>query len=135
MLAETGRRVVLIGSEDERMVCELIAGMASGRDIEVTAGELSLREVLALIAVAERVITNDSAPLHLAESVGTPVTAVFGPTVPEFGFGPRREHSTVVRIEGLRCQPCRIHGSRHCPIGTHECMMKITPQDVIASGT
>ena len=32
---------------------------------------------------ARVLVTNDSAPLHLATAVGTPVVAIFGPTVPE----------------------------------------------------
>ena len=54
------------------------------------AGELSLRTSAALIQRAAALVTNDSAPLHLATAVGTPIVALFGPTVPEFGFGPRR---------------------------------------------
>ena len=49
----------------------------------------SLRASAALIARAAVLVTNDSAPLHLATAVGTPVVALFGPTVPAFGFGPR----------------------------------------------
>jgi heptosyltransferase-2 len=130
-LAASGRRVILAGSADERAICEEIARSVSTERVEITAGELSLVELLALIALAEHVITNDSAPLHIAESVGTPVTAIFGPTVPEFGFGPRREHSSVLGISGLDCRPCRIHGSRRCPIGTHECMTRITADDLL----
>ena len=54
------------------------------------AGELGLRASAALIRRAAALVTNDSAPLHLATAVGTPIVALFGPTVPEFGFGPRR---------------------------------------------
>jgi heptosyltransferase-2 len=130
-LAAAGKKVILAGSVEERSICEEIARSVPIQGVEISAGELSLAELLALIALAEHVITNDSAPLHIAESVGTPVTTIFGPTVPEFGFGPRREHSSVVGISGLACRPCRIHGSRLCPIGTHECMSRITADDVL----
>jgi heptosyltransferase-2 len=129
-LADEGARVVLAGSEGERPLCTEIAGR-SGSSVDVVAGELSLAELLALIAIASRVITNDSAPLHLAESVGTPVTAIFGPTVPEFGFAPRGAGSAIVEIGALPCRPCRIHGSNVCPIGTHECMRRIDAEEVL----
>jgi len=130
-LLRMGKRVVLIGSNGELEICRRIASLARLPEEDLLCGALSLTELVALIALAERVITNDSAPLHIAESVGTPVTAVFGPTVPEFGFGPRRAGSSVVGRDDLPCRPCRIHGSRRCPIGTHECMTSITAADLL----
>ena len=121
-LRREGKRVILIGSGGERELCERIAGKAGMGEEDIACGILSLPEVLALISMARRVVTNDSAPLHLAESVATPVTAIFGPTVPEFGFGPLRPHSSVVERRDLSCRPCGIHGGDRCPIGTHECM-------------
>jgi heptosyltransferase-2 len=125
--------VLLIGAPDERRDCDAIADAAGLPSTENLAGELSLGDLLALISIASRVISNDSAPLHLAESVGTPVTAIFGPTVPELGFGPIGERSGVVQIDGLACRPCRIHGSDRCPIGTHECMTRITTDVLLAA--
>lgn len=132
-LRERGYRVVLSGAQSERVICQRIAEGAGIPGHDIVAGELSLPEVLALISLAERVITNDSAPLHLAESVGTPVTALFGPTVPEFGFGPRAAASTVVELRDLACRPCGIHGGRDCPIGTHACMVGIDSDMVFES--
>lgn len=134
-LSARGYYVLLAGSPAERELCETIAERASLEHGRVLCGELSLRELVALIAMAGRVVTNDSAPLHLAESVGTPVTAIFGPTVPEFGFGPQAGRSSVIQVEGLPCRPCRIHGSRRCPIGTHVCMTSITAERVVADVT
>ena len=88
-LREEGCRVVLAGSGGERKLCEQIAEMAGLSTWSMLCGVLTLAELVALISMAERVVTNDSAPLHIAESLGTPVTSIFGPTVPEFGFGPR----------------------------------------------
>ena len=34
--------------------------------------------------------------MHLAEAVGVPVVALFGPTVETFGYFPSLEHSKVV---------------------------------------
>jgi heptosyltransferase-2 len=134
-LIARGGRVVLAGSQSERHLCEAIADKVQSPHCHVTAGELSLGDLLALISLAERVFTNDSAPLHLAESVGTAVTAMFGPTVPQFGFGPRGERSVVVEVNDLACRPCRIHGSQACPIGTHECMTRISAEQVVAAGS
>jgi heptosyltransferase-2 len=132
-LRAQGCRVVLVGSRGERDVCEKIAEMVGLSTWSMLCGVLTLAELVALISMAERVVTNDSAPLHIAESVGTPVTAIFGPTVPEFGFGPRAAHSSLVDAGELPCRPCGIHGSRRCPIGTHECMTSIGAAEVLAT--
>ncbi len=132
-LHERERKVLLIGSGGELELCRRIAVEGGLPPENVLCGTLSLEETLALVAIAGRVITNDSAPLHLAESVGTPVTAIFGPTVPEFGFGPLAEASRTLEIGELPCRPCGIHGGNRCPIGTHECMRGISPERVLLS--
>src|ERR1051325_8007626 len=52
-------------------------------------GSLTLRQSAEVILRAAVLVTNDSAPLHFAQAVGTVTVAIFGPTVPAFGFGPR----------------------------------------------
>jgi ADP-heptose:LPS heptosyltransferase len=65
---------------------EIVAACPPGRALDAT-GRLSLLASAELIRRARLLVTNDSAPLHLASAVGTPTLAVFGPTVPAFGFG------------------------------------------------
>ena len=95
------------------------------------AGKLSLLESADLIGRCAVLVTNDSAPLHLGMAMRTPVIALFGPTVPRFGFGPRGKHDEVVEQHGLACRPCSIHGGKSCPIGTFDCMRRITPEIVL----
>ena len=66
--------------------------------------------------------------MHMATAVGTPVVAIFGPTVQGFGFSPLGK-SIVVEKE-LRCRPCSLHGSDSCPKGHFECMKKINADEV-----
>jgi heptosyltransferase-2 len=97
------------------------------------AGQLGLRASAALLARAAVLVTNDSAPLHLATAVGTPVVAVFGPTVPGFGFGPRGPTDRVVEHPSLACRPCSAHGPQVCPLGHHRCMREISVEAVAAA--
>jgi heptosyltransferase-2 len=69
--------------------------------------------------------------MHLAVAVATPVVAIFGATVPEYGFAPRGAHDIVIETKGLKCRPCSIHGGDMCPIKTFECMLAITPEFVV----
>jgi heptosyltransferase-2 len=63
--------------------------------------------------------------MHLANAVGTKVIAIFGATVPEFGFYPYGTHDTIFQTNGLKCRPCSVHGGNRCPIKTFVCMNKI----------
>jgi heptosyltransferase-2 len=116
--------VVVVGGPPDRALAETVARRAPGR-ILVAAGALSLRESAAVLRRATALVTNDSAPLHLATAVGTPVVAIFGPTVPAFGFGPLRPEDLVVEHPGLDCRPCSHHGPKVCPLGHHRCMTEV----------
>lgn len=94
-----------------------------------TIGELPDR--LARLAV---LVTGDSGPLHVAEAVGTPVVALFGPTTEHFGFRPWRPESRVVE-RALPCRPCHVHGGNRCPLGHHACMRSIDVADVLDAVT
>ena len=128
--------VVAIGSRDDaglgtEIVRALEAVGRSGSRAVSACGQLSLQESVALIARAAILVTNDSAPLHFASAVGTPIVAVFGPTIPEFGFGPRGPHDRVVEVDGLPCRPCSHHGPPACPLGHHLCMKSLRVEDVL----
>jgi heptosyltransferase-2 len=109
-----------------------VAAAAAGR-AHSAAGVLGLRASAALIARAVVLVTNDSAPLHLATAVGTPIVAVFGPTVPAFGFGPRGARDRVIEHPSLPCRPCSTHGPQVCPLGHHRCMREVSVESVAAA--
>jgi len=121
---------VIIGSSNERDLSEEII---SRLDFPVlnTAGELDLKELIALLELGRAVISSDSGPMHIAAAVGTPVVAIYGSTVPEFGFAPFRCRGEVVQIEEeLDCRPCHPHGRKSCPRKHFRCMNDIRPDMV-----
>jgi heptosyltransferase-2 len=122
-------RVVVIGADADRPLAEDIIGATKGQAIDAT-GKLSLLASAELIGRAAVIVTNDSAPLHLASAMNTPTIAVFGPTVPEFGFGPLADSSAVVGRDDLACRPCDRHGPQKCPLGHWRCMREISPEQV-----
>jgi heptosyltransferase-2 len=121
--------VVVVGSKDDVELAQAVTAIAPGR-IHSAAGALSLRAAAALIKRAAVLVTNDSAPLHLATAVGTPVVALFGPTTPSFGFGPRGARDRVLELEGLSCRPCSSHGPQVCPLGHHHCLQQLPVEEV-----
>ncbi|HEX5971706.1 MAG TPA: lipopolysaccharide heptosyltransferase II, partial [Gemmatimonadaceae bacterium] len=87
-------RVVVLGSGNDSPLADAIM-TAEPSAIDAT-GQLSLLAAAELIGRCGVVVTNDSAPLHLASAMGTPTVAIFGPTVPDFGFGPLAPRASVV---------------------------------------
>lgn len=130
MLVSDGYQIILMGSKDDVPLCEEVKLLSGVSHVHNFAGKLSILQSAELIRRCSVMVSNDSAPMHLSVSVGTPVVAIFGATVPAFGFAPRGEHDIVVETRGLSCRPCSIHGGATCPINTFECMNKITPERV-----
>lgn len=125
-------RIAIIGSNADSTLAKQIMD-AVPRDAVIDAtGSLPLLSSAELIGRAQAIVTNDSAPQHLASAMGTPTVAVFGPTVPEFGFGPMAERHAVAGHDGLTCRPCHRHGPQKCPLGHWRCMRELTP-DYISS--
>jgi len=134
-LAAQAPVVVVGGPEDAALGEEIVRAVegSQGRSRAANAcGKLTLRQSAALIGRAELLVTNDSAPLHVATAMGTPIVAVFGPTLPEFGFGPLRSGDVALGVAGLACRPCSRHGPPRCPLGHHRCMRDLAP-DVVAT--
>ncbi len=127
-LAARGRGVI-VGGRDDSTLARQIVEATSGAAIDTT-GKLSLLASAELIGRATCLVTNDSAPQHLASAMNTRTVAVFGPTVPEFGFGPLADDSVVVGHPALACRPCDRHGPRECPLGHWKCMRELTPATV-----
>jgi heptosyltransferase-2 len=130
LLIRSGYGVVLIGSREERVLCGELMNSIGSPNVLNGAGEFSLLESAELIRRCGLIVSNDSAPVHLAGAMRVPTVAIYGATVPRFGFAPRGRQDSIVEREGLACRPCGIHGGPQCPIGTFECMLSISPEQV-----
>ena len=124
-------RMVVLGSPDDAALAEEVR-LAAGDAAFSAAGALTLLGSAELIRRCSLVVTNDSAPQHLASAVGTPTITMFGPTVPQFGFGPLSDGSMTVGLDSLACRPCDRHGPRRCPLRHWKCMREISADDVAA---
>lgn len=123
-------RLVVIGAAGDAPLAAAIR-TAVPTCIDAT-GALTLLGSAALLARARVLVTNDSAPLHLASAMNTPTVALFGPTVPALGFGPLAERSVSMGIT-LSCRPCHAHGPQQCPLGHWQCMRTLSPAAVAES--
>jgi heptosyltransferase-2 len=118
LLSERGFGILLIGSKEERPLCERIQPRENFINL---AGETSFLESAAVLEKCELLVCNDSGAMHIANAVKTDVVAFFGPTVRAIGYFPYREEDIVLETN-LECRPCSSHGSDRCPLGHHNCM-------------
>ena len=130
--ASQGYGVVLLGSSADAELGEQVQKQV---DVELLnlIGKTDLLLSAGVIANLDLLVSNDSAPLHMASATGTPVVAVFCATVPEFGYGPWRVKSEVVGVDGLSCRPCARHGGMKCPTGTHACQKNLLASTVVGA--
>lgn len=128
-LHNSGYKLVFIGGESERDLCQAIIDTAEIPSIN-TAGRLSLLQSAALLRKCRLLVSNDSGALHLANAMRTTVYAFFGPTVKDLGYYPYRENDHVFETN-LSCRPCGSHGHQRCPLGHHNCMKMIKVESVL----
>ena len=129
-LARSGARTVVLGSAAEREAAACVVAATDGR-AESAAGELDLQASGAVLRRCRVLVSGDTGPMHLATAVGTPVVALFGPTVELFGFFPYHARATILE-RPLACRPCSSKGGPHCPLGHHRCLTDIMPEEVMA---
>ncbi|MDQ7798564.1 MAG: glycosyltransferase family 9 protein [Candidatus Edwardsbacteria bacterium] len=122
--------IVVVSDKSDRLAVEEIINK-SKTSVTNLCGQLDLAQLTYVLSKAKLLVTNDTGAMHIAEAAGTPVVAIFGPTVRQFGFAPWRAESRVIETE-LDCRPCALHGSRQCPQGHFNCMKLITADQVLA---
>ncbi|MDO9069228.1 MAG: glycosyltransferase family 9 protein, partial [Deltaproteobacteria bacterium] len=121
--------IVIVGDKNDRAIAEEII-KASGANAINLCGLLDLAQLIYVLSKAKLLVTNDTGAMHIAEAAETPVVAIFGPTVRQFGFAPWRKESRIIETE-LDCRPCALHGSKKCPKGHFNCMKLITTEQVL----
>ncbi len=130
-LQEAGIGLLFVGNDLDR---EVALGILDKLDwtgpVLNLAGKLSLWETALALKDACGLLSNDSGLLHVAEAVGTPVAALFGPTVEAFGFAPWRAESRVFSAP-LGCRPCSKHGQAECRFEDKLCFQLIQTPPVV----
>jgi heptosyltransferase-2 len=138
LAGERDWKVALVGSRADAAVCASIARMAStsfgARPSAVVdlSGRTSLAELVAVLAGARAVVSNDSGAMHLASAAGVPVVAIFGATnehrTSPLTRGPGAPAARILTSEAW-CRPCML---RECPID-HRCMTGVSAGEVLAA--
>jgi heptosyltransferase II len=133
ILENTNYDIVFTGDKYDKNIIDYISSKIPKKyqnRINKLSENLKISELMFIISKARIVISNDSAPQHIACGFDVAVLSIFGPTTKELGYYPYGEDSSVVEAVKVSCRPCGLHGHISCPKKTHECMESINVQDV-----
>ena len=122
-------RFVMVGSPKEKAyIDELLSGIENGQ-IENYAGKTGLEALCSLMASSKAVLTTDSGPAHLANSLGVPTIVLFG-AGNELNTAPyNKGNLKVIRAGKLECEPC-VRNT--CKLyGIPKCMQLIDELEII----
>jgi lipopolysaccharide heptosyltransferase II len=128
--------VVLTGTRDDRVLVDDAAASLQTRGVTVLRleGGVDLVVLAGMLSLSRLLLTGDTGPMHLAAAVGTPVLAIFGPSMP-WRYAPLVEPHRIVRVD-LTCSPCnriRLPPER-CRGHVPDCLDQVTTAAVIAAG-
>lgn len=100
--------------------------------LTLMAGKLSLEDEMREMGRLAVMVSMDSANMHLASLMATPVVSVWGSTIPQCGFlGYGQSVDNAVWLD-LECQPCSVAGLPECPIGHYACLERIEPDQILS---
>ncbi len=132
-LIDKGMRVIMTSAPERKELekAQRILSLLPSRITHDTSrfinlcGKTIIKELAAISEASDLFIGVDSAPMHIAAAVKTPVIALFGPTGEEWvPYG--KDH--IVISKDMPCKPCKKGSCEGIPL--RECMIAIKPEDV-----
>ncbi len=128
-LTKKGFTVLLLGTTKDTHIADFIKN--GNKKIINLSGKTGLKDIFCIISNSNLLISNDSAPIHIASAYNIPTIDIFGPTVTDFGFTPLSDKHKIIELKDLPCRPCGKHGSVSCKLRHFKCMSDIKPKVVI----
>ena len=128
---DAGVRVLVTGGpRDGETVAEVVE---KSRGAAQPAGALTLRELAALLSLADAFVGNDGGPMHMSAAVGTPTVGIFGPGEEQIWFPYAEVLGHQAMREDVPCHPCHLNVCNRPGESSMECMKKLTPERVLAA--
>lgn len=118
--------VILTGNKAEKSIVDQVVN-AAHEDLIRFDGELSIKELAALLKMAKLLITNSTGPLHMAVALETEVVGLYcpiHPCAPE-RWGPYGRPDSVLIPQVADCRKCNSAKCQH-----YNCMELISVQQV-----
>jgi len=124
--------IVIFGGNKEVTLAKKIVRKLEESNCKISlnlAGKTTIEELVDYISSLDLFITGDSGPMHIASAFQIPTISIFGPTKVLETCQWKNDKSIIIKKE-LPCQPCM---KRVCPLGHHDCMKKISSEEVVNS--
>jgi ADP-heptose:LPS heptosyltransferase/lauroyl/myristoyl acyltransferase len=115
-----GEEFLLLGTAGDRAVTDAVAAGFEPSRVQNMAGRTELTGFAQLLRECRLLVTNDTGGMHLANSLGVPILALFGPTNP-------------VRTGPVFSSPFRILQPPACPPTGGGSLADLAPATVIAA--
>ena len=110
-LTKAGHKTILTSGpdpEERQMMADILETIPRSPSLLDWSGQLSLKELAALLQKARLFVGVDSAPMHMASAMGTPVVAIFGPSG-DIEWAPWQSPARVL-VSEHSCRPCGFAG-------------------------
>jgi lipopolysaccharide heptosyltransferase II len=129
LVRSAGVRILLTGGpRDEATLMEV---EEKSQRTARRAGALTLRELAALLSLADAFVGNDGGPMHISAAVGTPTVGIFGPGEEQIWFPYPESLGHRALREDVPCHPCHLNVCNRPGESSMECMKKLTPERVL----
>lgn len=121
-------KIMLFGSKAEESLCEYVYNQLREKPVNL-CGKIGLDDFCSLLSFCKIFITNDGGPFHIAQALGKPTVAFFGPVDERvYGAYPSAENS-VILTKRLSCRPCyKAFRFRGCPFDK-KCLKSISVEE------
>lgn len=130
---DSGVRIFLFGGGDKEVKYFESLRQQFPEQCVMVAGQLKLKQELALMQRLDLMLCVDSSNMHLATLMNVPLLSIWGGTHPDVGFGPYgKGPESIIQIsrDELPCRPCSVYGRETCYRGDFACQNRITPEAV-----
>lgn len=127
LIRDCDTKVVISGApKDAALAEEICLHLKVKVKPVILAGKTDINQLMALMKKAGLVISSDSGPLHIANSLGTDVIGIFGPTSEKI-TGPRGHGRFTVLKKDVGCRrPCYFLKCQD-----NICMQAVSVEDVL----
>ena len=124
IIGEFGAKIIILGAPGEENIGNDIQQKMRNDAVNLS-GRLDLNDLVYIINKMDVLITNDSGPMHIGATTGTPLVAIFGPGDPTLVRPYISKKLYRLIYKGLDCQPCNDEKCTQ-PV----CLNIITPEEV-----
>ena len=127
-LADRGYKVFLFGAGKKEQ--EILSEWEGERIVSICGKLGGLHNEMLLMSKLDLMISMDSANMHIASLIDTPVLSIWGATHPKAGFYGYGQSVDNLIQKDMDCRPCSIYGNKPCKYGDLRCM-NFTPESIV----